>query len=83
MTKSHPVRILFVSLLAAVCLAPSALAGWQDPVGSPSAPHNHYSVAAHGTSARQAKAAAIARVVAETKRLDAKYRFRRVPAFER
>jgi hypothetical protein len=83
MTKSHPTRVLFASFIAAASLAPTALAGWQDPGGSPTASNTHYSVAAHRTSARQAKAAAIARIVAETKRLDAHYRFDRVPANER
>jgi hypothetical protein len=83
MTKSHPARILLASLIAAVCFAPSALAGWHDPVGSPAASNTHYSVAAHRTSARQARAAAIARIAAETKRLDANYRFDRVPPGQR
>ncbi len=83
MTKSHPARILLSSLIAAVCLAPSALAGSHDPVGSPAASNAHYGVAAHRTSARQARADAIARYVAETKRLDANYRFDRVPPGQR
>jgi hypothetical protein len=83
MTKSHPARTLLASLVAAACLSPSALAGWQDPVGSPASSNHHYSVATHRVTAREARAAAIARVAAETKRLDANYRFRRVPAYER
>jgi hypothetical protein len=83
MTKSHTIRILFASLIAAVCFAPAALAGWHDPVGSPEATNTHYSVAAHRTSAHAARAAAIARLAAETKRRDAGYRFRRVPADQR
>ena len=89
MTQSQPIRILLASSIAAAALAPSALAGWQDPVGSPAASNTHYSVAAHrrvaahNTSARQARAAAIARLAAVTKRLDANYRFDRVPADQR
>ena len=87
MTKSQPIRILLASSIAAVALAPSALAGWQDPVGSPAASNTHYSasheVAVRNVSARQARAAAIARLAAETKRLDANYRFDRVPPGQR
>lgn len=83
MTQSHPIRILSASLVAAACFAPSALAGWHDPVGSSAASNTHYGVAAHRTSARQARAVAIARLAAETKRLDANYRFDRVPPGQR
>ncbi|HEX4521432.1 MAG TPA: hypothetical protein VH063_17800 [Gaiellaceae bacterium] len=83
MTKSHSIRILFASLVAAVCFAPSALAGWHDPVGSPEAANAHYSVASHRTSTHLTKAEAIARLAAQTKVRDAQYRFRRVPAAQR
>jgi hypothetical protein len=83
MTESHPARILLAALIAAACSVPSALAGWHDPAGSPGASNTHYGVAAHRASARQARAAAIARIVAETKRLDASYRFDRVPPGQR
>jgi hypothetical protein len=89
MTHPQPIRILLASSIAAFSLTPSALAGWQDPVGSPAAANTHFTlaahhkVAAHKTSARLARAAAIARIAAVTKRLDANYRFDRVPAGER
>ncbi len=83
MTKSNPTRILFVSLLAAFSFAPSALASWHDPVGSPEASNLHYTVASHDTATHQSKATEIARLQAELKRLDANYRFDRVPRDQR
>ncbi len=83
MTKSNPIRILFVSLLAAFSFAPSALASWHDPIGSPAASNVHYTVASHETGTHQSRANAIARLEAELKRLDANYRFDRVPRDQR
>ncbi len=34
MTKSHSIRITVTALVGAVCLAPSALANWHDPIGA-------------------------------------------------
>ncbi len=48
MTKSHSIRITVTALAGAVCLAPSALASWHDPVGAPAAasPGLSYTLAA-------------------------------------